>query len=116
MAILGVPNALLLAVIMALSSLLPAVGTGIVWLPVSLYLFATAEPWRGVAMFVAGLVVVGSVDNILRPILIGRETKIPDFLVLITTLGGLAAFGFNGLLIGPVAAGLFLSVWASANR
>lgn len=111
MAILGVPNALLLAVVMALSSLLPAVGTGIVWLPVSLYLFATAEPWRGIAMFLAGLFIVGSVDNILRPILIGRETKIPDFLVLITTLGGLAAFGFNGLLIGPVAAGIFLSVW-----
>jgi predicted PurR-regulated permease PerM len=111
MAILGVPNALLLAVIMALSSLLPAIGTGFVWLPVSLYLFATADAWRGVVMLLAGLFVIGSVDNILRPVLIGRETKIPDFIVLVTTLGGLAAFGFNGLLIGPVAAGLFMSVW-----
>ena len=115
MAILGVPNALLLAVIMALSSLLPAVGTGLVWLPVSLYLFATAEPWQGVVMLLAGLLVIGSVDNVLRPILIGRETKIPDFIVLLTTLGGLAAFGFNGLLIGPVAAGIFLSVWSQSS-
>ena len=111
MAFLGVPNALLWAIVMALSSLLPAVGTGIVWLPVSLYLFATTEVWRGLVMLVAGLLVIGSVDNVLRPILIGRETKIPDFLVLVTTLGGLAAFGFNGLLLGPVAAALFISVW-----
>lgn len=111
MAMLGVPNALLWAIVMALSSLLPAVGTGIVWLPVSIYLFATADMWRGLVMLLSGLLVVGSVDNILRPILIGRDTKIPDFLVLVTTLGGLAAFGFNGLLIGPVAAALFITVW-----
>lgn len=111
MALLGVPNALLWAVVMAISSLLPAVGTGLVWLPVSVYLFATADVWRGIAMALSGLLVIGSVDNILRPILIGRETKMPDFLVLVTTLGGLTAFGFNGLLIGPVAAALFISVW-----
>jgi len=111
MAFLGVPNALLWAVVMALASLLPAVGTGIVWVPVALYLFATAELWRGVVMALAGMLVIGSIDNVLRPILIGRETKIPDWLVLLTTLGGLAAFGFNGLLIGPVVAALFLTVW-----
>jgi predicted PurR-regulated permease PerM len=112
MTLLGVPSALLWAVVMALSSLLPAVGTGIVWLPVSIYLFATAGMWHGLAMLFAGLLIIGSVDNVLRPILIGRETKIPDFLVLVATLGGLAAFGFNGLLIGPLAAALFISVWA----
>ncbi len=111
MALLGVPNPLLWAVVMALSSLLPAVGTGIVWLPVSIYLFATAGMWHGLAMLFSGLLIIGSVDNVLRPILIGRETKIPDFLVLVATLGGLAAFGFNGLLIGPLAAALFISVW-----
>lgn len=114
MALLGVPNALLWAVVMALSSLLPAVGTGIVWLPVSIYLFATAGMWQGLAMLFSGLLIIGSVDNVLRPILIGRETKIPDFLVLVATLGGLAAFGFNGLLIGPLAAALFISVWGHA--
>lgn len=112
MTMLGVPNAPLWAVVMALSSLLPAVGTGIVWVPVSLYLFATADLWRGIVMALAGLLVIGSVDNVLRPILIGRDTRMPDFLVLLTTLGGLAAFGFNGLLIGPVAAALFLTVWS----
>lgn len=111
MAALGVPNSLLWAVVMALSSLLPAVGTGIVWAPVAIYLFATADMWHGMIMAVSGVLVIGSVDNLLRPILIGRETNIPDFVVLLTTLGGLAAFGFNGLLIGPVAAAIFITVW-----
>jgi predicted PurR-regulated permease PerM len=112
MAMLGVPNALLWAVVMALSSLLPAVGTGIVWAPVAIYLFATADMWHGLIMTASGILIIGSVDNVLRPILIGRETNIPDFVVLATTLGGLAAFGFNGLLIGPVAAAIFMTVWS----
>lgn len=111
MGVLGVPNALLWAVVMAFSSLLPAVGTGLVWVPAALYLLAVGHVWQGIAMAVAGIAVIGSVDNVLRPILIGRETKIPDALVLVTTLGGLDAFGFNGLLIGPVAAALFITVW-----
>jgi predicted PurR-regulated permease PerM len=108
---LGVPNAALWAIMMAFASLLPAVGTGLVWLPVSIYLFASGDAWRGVVMMLCGLFVIGSIDNILRPILIGRDTKMPDFLVLVTTLGGLASFGFNGLLIGPVVAALFISAW-----
>lgn len=111
MAVLGVPNALLWAVVMGFASLLPAVGTGLVWVPASLYLFATGDVWQGVVMALAGMLVIGSIDNVLRPILIGRETKIPDALILVTTLGGIDAFGFNGLLIGPVAAALFLTVW-----
>jgi predicted PurR-regulated permease PerM len=62
------------------------------------------------------LLLIGSVDNVLRPILIGRRTRMPDFLVLVATLGGLASFGFNGLLIGPLAAALFMSAWQSLGR
>ena len=116
MALLGVPNAALWAVLMALSSLLPAVGTGLVWVPVSLFLLTTGSTWQGIVMALSGLVLIGSVDNVLRPILIGRRTKMPDFLVLVATLGGLASFGFNGLLIGPVAAALFLSGWQTMRQ
>jgi predicted PurR-regulated permease PerM len=116
MALLGVPNAALWAVLMALSSLLPAVGTGLVWVPVSLFLLATGSTWQGIIMALSGLFLIGSVDNVLRPILIGRRTKMPDFLVLVATLGGLASFGFNGLLMGPVAAALFLSGWQTIRR
>src|SRR5690606_33742538 len=96
---------------MGLLSLLPAVGTPIVWLPVAGYLLASGEVWRGVVLIAYGAVVIGLVDNVLRPILVGKDTRIPDYVVLISTLGGLALLGLNGLLIGPVIAALFLSAW-----
>ncbi len=109
--LLGVPNALLWAVVMTFSALLPAVGTGLVWVPASLYLLATGHVWQGIVMALMGAFVIGTIDNILRPILVGRETQMPDALVLLVTLGGLSAFGFNGLIIGPVIASLFLATW-----
>lgn len=115
MAALGVPNAALWAILMALASLLPAVGTGLVWVPVSLFLLAIGATWQAVVMALSGAFLIGSVDNVLRPMLIGRRTRMPDFLVLLATLGGLASFGFNGLLIGPIAAALFLSTWQSRS-
>jgi len=98
-------------VVMAFSSLLPAVGTGLVWVPASLYLLATGHIWQGIVMALMGAFVIGTIDNVLRPILVGRETQMPDALVLLVTLGGLSAFGFNGLIIGPVIASLFLATW-----
>jgi len=83
-----------------------------VWAPVALYLLATGAVFKGVVLLVFGVLVIGLVDNLLRPILIGKDTKIPDYLVLISTLGGIAAFGANGLVIGPVIAALFLSAWS----
>lgn len=109
--VLGVPNALLWAVVMTFSALLPAVGTGLVWVPASLYLLAIGHVWQGIVMALMGAFVIGTIDNILRPILVGRETQMPDALVLLVTLGGLSAFGFNGLIIGPVIASLFLATW-----
>jgi predicted PurR-regulated permease PerM len=55
--------------------------------------------------------VIGLVDNVLRPILVGKDTKMPDYLVLISTLGGIAVFGINGFVIGPVIAAMFIAVW-----
>lgn len=109
--ILGVNAPVLLGVLATLLSLLPAVGAPAVWLPVALYLFATGEVWRAVVLAVFGALVIGSADNILRPILVGKDTKLPDYVVLISTLGGLAVFGANGFVIGPVIAALFVAVW-----
>lgn len=111
MGLLGVPNALLWAVVMGFSALLPAVGTGLVWVPASIYLLATGHIWQGIVMALMGAFVIGMIDNVLRPILVGRETQMPDALVLLVTLGGLSAFGFNGIIIGPVIASLFLATW-----
>ena len=113
---LDIQGALLWGVLMGAFSLLPAIGTAIVWVPVAIYLFATGAVWQGVVLVVCGALVIGSVDNVLRPILVGRDTRIPDYVVLISTLGGLELFGFNGIVIGPVIAALFIATWNIFTR
>lgn len=116
--LLGIPAAALWGVVMGILSLLPAVGSPIIWGPVAIYLLATGEVWQGLILLAYGALVIGLIDNVLRPILVGKDTRIPDYVVLISTLGGLALFGVNGLLLGPVIAALFLAVWDifSASR
>ncbi|MGE8185986.1 AI-2E family transporter [Pseudomonas sp. NPDC086278] len=109
---LDIPSALLWAVLMAFLSLLPAVGAGIVWAPVAVYFLLTGAIWQGVVLGLFGVFVIGLVDNVLRPILVGKDTKMPDYLILISTLGGMAVFGLNGFVIGPLIAALFMSSWA----
>jgi len=109
--VLGINGALLWAVVMAFLSLLPAVGAGLVWVPVALYLLATGAIWQGVVLIAYGALVIGLVDNLLRPVLVGKDTKMPDYVVLISTLGGIEAFGLNGFVIGPVIAAMFIAVW-----
>ncbi|WP_339447518.1 AI-2E family transporter [Pseudomonas sp. EA_5y_Pfl2_R50] len=109
---LDIPSALLWAVLMAFLSLLPAVGAGIVWAPVAVYFLLSGMIWQGMVLGLFGVFVIGLVDNVLRPILVGKDTKMPDYMILISTLGGLAVFGLNGFVIGPLIAALFMSSWA----
>ncbi|MDB5501807.1 MAG: hypothetical protein JWR89_1709 [Tardiphaga sp.] len=109
--ILGINAALLWAVLMAFLSLLPAVGAGLVWMPVAVYLLATGSFWQGAILVAYGFLVIGLVDNIMRPMLVGKDTKLPDYVVLISTLGGIEAFGLNGFVIGPVIAAMFIAAW-----
>jgi predicted PurR-regulated permease PerM len=108
---LGVQAPLLWGVVMAFLSLLPAVGAAIVWAPVAVYFLVTGAIWQGVVLMAFGVVVIGLVDNILRPLLVGKDTKMPDYVVLLSTLGGMALFGLNGFVIGPVIAALFIAAW-----
>ncbi|MDE1165401.1 MAG: AI-2E family transporter [Pseudomonas sp.] len=109
--VLDIPSALLWAVVMAFLSLLPAVGAGVVWAPVAAYFLLSGETWQGVVLTAYGICVIGLVDNVLRPILVGKDTRMPDYLVLLSTVGGLAVFGLNGFVIGPLIAALFMSAW-----
>ncbi len=109
--LLDIRGALLWGVIMGLLALIPAIGTGLVWLPVSIYLLITGHIWQGVVMILVGVFIIGMVDNILRPILVGQDTKMPDWVVLVSTLGGLSVMGINGLIVGPVIAALFIASW-----
>jgi predicted PurR-regulated permease PerM len=108
---LGIGGALLWGVAMAVFSLFPAIGTGLIWAPVAIYLFATGDTLRASILFLCGFVIISSVDNIVRPILVGRDARMPDYLVLIATLGGFVLMGFNGFVIGPVIAAMFMAVW-----
>jgi predicted PurR-regulated permease PerM len=83
----------------------------LIWAPVAVYFLLTGAVWQGVTLILFGVFVIGMVDNLLRPILVGRDTKIPDYVVLISTLGGLVLFGLNGFVIGPVIAALFIAAW-----
>jgi len=108
---LGVGSALLWAVLMAFLSLLPAIGAALVWLPVAIYFLITGAIWQCVALVAYGLLVIGLVDNLLRPILVGKDARMPDYIVMITTVGGMAVFGINGFVLGPVIAAMFIAVW-----
>jgi predicted PurR-regulated permease PerM len=109
--ILGIQAPLLWAALMAVLALLPAIGAAVVWLPVSIYLLATGSVGRGVVLLLVGTLIISLVDNVLRPILVGKDTKMPDYVVLIATLGGLATFGIHGFVLGPLIAAMFMAVW-----
>lgn len=108
---LGVHAALLWAALMAFLSLVPAIGAGLVWVPVAIYFLATGAIWQGLGLILYGVLVIGLVDNLLRPFLVGKDTKLPDYVVLISTLGGIKMFGLNGFVLGPLIAAMFMVSW-----
>jgi predicted PurR-regulated permease PerM len=109
--IVGLPAALLWGVLMAIAALLPAIGPAIIWAPVAVYLLATGAVWQAVVVILSGVLVIGVADNVLRPILVGRDTGIPDWLVLVTTLGGIDLLGLSGIVVGPLVGALFITGW-----
>ena len=109
--LLGLPGAAFWSTVMAVLSIIPVLGSGIVWAPAAVILLITGRVGAGIFLAVWGLVVVGLVDNVLRPRFVGRDTKMHDLLVLLSTFGGLAMFGVVGFMIGPVVGALFLTAW-----
>ncbi len=115
-AVLGIGAPVLWGTVMALLSILPVVGTALVWLPAAIYLIASGQIFGGIALILVGVFVIGLVDNLLRPVLVGRDTQLPDYLILLSTLGGLAGFGLAGIVIGPTIAAFFVSIWQMAEQ
>lgn len=114
--ILAVPGAAFWSTVMAVLSVIPVLGSGIVWGPAAIILISSGRVAAGLGLFLWGLVVVSTIDNFLRPRLVGRDTKMHDLLVLLSTFGGLAMFGLVGFIIGPIVAALFLTVWTLYSR
>jgi predicted PurR-regulated permease PerM len=108
---LSLPGAAFWATVMAVLSVIPVLGSGIVWGPAAVILMATGRLGAGIALALWGLLIVGTIDNFLRPRLVGRDAKMHDLMVLLSTFGGLSMFGLVGFIVGPIIAALFLTAW-----
>jgi predicted PurR-regulated permease PerM len=115
-AVAGVPSALFWGALMVVLSVFPGIGIGLVWVPASIVLAANGHTMAGVLLAAFCGLIVGSIDNVLRPRLVGKDTKLPDLMILVSTLGGVAMFGMLGLIVGPILAALFVTVWEIYGR
>ena len=111
MAFAGVSNTIFWGVVMAVLSIIPALGPAIVWAPAGAFLILSGDVVAGVSLILFGVIVIGNIDNFMRPKLMGKETQLPDLMILFGTLGGLALFGMAGIILGPVIAALFVTIW-----
>jgi len=110
-AIVGIPSAAVWGIVMAFLSLIPMVGSSIIWFPAGIILLLIGNIWQGVTVLAVGLGFISIIDNFLRPKLVGRDTQMHPLIVFFATLGGISMFGIAGFIIGPVIAALFLSLW-----
>ena len=109
--IVGIPDVVFWTVVMIVLSVLPLIGAALVWAPAALVLAANGHVLQAVLLVLFCALIVGSVDNVLRPRLVGRDTKMHDLMILFSTLGGIIMFGPVGFIVGPVLAGLFVTCW-----
>lgn len=109
--VVGIEGAIFWGTVMTVLSIIPGVGGALVWVPAAILLAATGSFWLGLGLALFCALVIGSVDNLLRPILVGRDTQMHELLIFFSTLGGLLAFGVMGFILGPILAALFLTVW-----
>ena len=107
----GIEGAIFWGTVMTVLSIIPGIGGALVWVPAALILMSGGEMWRGVALAGFCGLVIGSVDNLLRPLLVGRDTQMHELLIFFSTLGGLLMFGVMGFIVGPILAALFVTVW-----
>jgi len=110
-AVIGIEGAAFWGTVMAVLSIIPGIGTALVWVPAAVWLYFNGEVVSAVGLTVWCVAIVGTVDNVLRPRLVGRDTQMSDLLIMLSTLGGLLLFGATGLVVGPIMAALFVTVW-----
>ena len=108
--ITGIQGALIWGVIMAIFSMIPSVGSFLVWLPDGLIMLLTGHLWQGLTILLVGGLVISLVDNVLRPPMVGKDIQMHPLLILFSTLGGISVFGISCVIIGPVISSLFMAV------
>jgi len=110
-AVAGIPSAVFWGAIMTVLSIIPSIGSALVWFPAAVILGVTGHTTAGIGLAVFCIIVVGSLDNLLRPILVGKDTQMHELMIFFGTLGGILMFGVAGIIIGPIVAALFVTVW-----
>ncbi len=111
LAVVGIPNALFWSVTMMFLSVVPGIGAALVWVPACIYLAANGQFAYAGGLFLYCALLVGSIDNVLRPKLVGGDTQLHELMIFFSTLGGLLTFGMSGFIIGPIIAALFVTIW-----
>lgn len=109
--VVGIPSAVFWGAIMAVLSIIPAVGSALIWVPAAIVLIATGKVAGGIGLAAFCGILVGSLDNLLRPALVGKDTQMHELMIFFGTLGGIFLFGIPGMFIGPIIAALFVTVW-----
>jgi predicted PurR-regulated permease PerM len=109
--VVGLEGPVLLGALTGIASAVPMIGTALVWLPAGAWLIATGSVWKGLLLVAWGILLVNPIDNVLKPLLISNATRAPFLLVMFGAIGGLGAFGFVGIFIGPVLLGVALTIW-----
>lgn len=109
--VVGIDGAILWGTVMTVLSIIPGIGGALVWVPAAIILVGTGQVWHGIGLALFCGLVVGSIDNLLRPVLVGHDIRMHQLLIFFSTLGGLFAFGAMGFILGPVLAALFVTVW-----
>lgn len=108
--IVGVPSPAIWGLIMAFLSLIPMFGSGIIWLPAGIILLLLGDIWQGIFILSVGIGIVSTIDNVLRPKLVGKDTQMHPLLVFFATLGGISLFGLSGFVMGPIIMALFMAL------
>ncbi len=114
--IVGIEAALIWWILMVFMAVIPGVGSSVIWLPAGIIMLVTDHIWEGIVILVFGTFVISTIDNVLRPILVGRDIQMHPLLILFSTLGGIFLFGFSGVVIGPIITALLLSLWEMYDR
>jgi predicted PurR-regulated permease PerM len=107
----GVSSPVFLGIVMTISSVIPSIGSGLVWFPVGLAMIILGYPSKGMIILLVGGLVISTIDNLIRPKLVGRDTQMHPLLILFSSLGGIAFFGISGFVVGPVLMSLLLALW-----
>jgi predicted PurR-regulated permease PerM len=109
--ITGIEGALIWGLLMIIMAVVPVVGCSIIWGPAGILMLLTGHIWEGILILAFGVLVISTIDNLLRPILIGKDVEMHPLLIFLSTLGGIVLFGFSGFVIGPIIASMMLAIW-----